>query len=445
MDKHVSSTTETKNISLTIEIDKEFTGIMCGSPDESSGCRLKGRVILQTKKAIHIKRLSLVFLGEAHVTCGPPMAKRPEYSELQLIYRKVCHFFDPETEKPHQIPIGSHEFEFDFFLPGYLPSSFNGNRGKIVYNCHMTLNRPIFRKDITVKVPIILKRCLIHELAPPESFRALSEGFLDNSIQYQINAPTIAFCDGMVNAELMLKLVNSNVMLESIELGLKESVIYQTTGEASPIAVVARVTEESYPLGKEVISIDPLTDINRIPISFRLDPRVNCDVDSQLIELCHNIILTIGITERTRHPPFYTITRHPQYQEEGSTEEQRQTALDALEGRNVHYSSSQCENQMTPSMLSQSNTTRNQRRRTFAFPSARLSATFRTLSLSLPIMHHEPEPERQIRYLTLELPLIITSKSPNNTSLRLPQTITDDPPSYGYAMMIPSPPEYVPS
>ncbi len=65
--------------SLEITLDDDFNGIMYGSPEESLGCKLKGKVVLKNEDSLSTKHLSFVFLGIISVACGPPMSSsRPE-------------------------------------------------------------------------------------------------------------------------------------------------------------------------------------------------------------------------------------------------------------------------------------------------------------------------------------------------------------------------------
>lgn len=68
-----------KNASLEIFLDDDFEGTMYGLPEESLGCKLGGKVILNNTKPIQAKYLLFVFVGKIIVACGPPMsASRPE-------------------------------------------------------------------------------------------------------------------------------------------------------------------------------------------------------------------------------------------------------------------------------------------------------------------------------------------------------------------------------
>jgi hypothetical protein len=68
-----------KSISLEIFLDDDFDGTMYGLPEESSGCKLRGKVVLNNAKSLQAKYLLFVFAGKIIVACGPPMSSsRPE-------------------------------------------------------------------------------------------------------------------------------------------------------------------------------------------------------------------------------------------------------------------------------------------------------------------------------------------------------------------------------
>ncbi|CAG8455956.1 8907_t:CDS:10 [Ambispora gerdemannii] len=393
-------------ISLEIEIDENFTGIMYGTPDESAGCQLKGKVVLRNKKTFTAKQLFLVFTGQICVTCGPLMSSRPEYYEEQTLYRKLCYFLSTEhTNK--QIPSGTHEFYFEFDLPGHLPTSFKGTRGKIEYYCHAFLDRPVFYSNMSSEKSIItLKRCLMkinttmEDESAGTSFninrdsinnaRSFSEGMLDNNnVQYQISTPVIAYCEGgLVSVDLFLKPMNSDITIESVEYGLKEYTSFHTTGEASLISVTASIYEETFPLGKRKIKLGERA--NMIPIHFRLFPRVKCDLETKLIELNHKLSFTITVREgREGRRQRLSLPQHHQFDDTEQCNSLRDSAniirhrissnerrryqyinsLEALEGRRITESSQS--------------------------PRGR---------------DNDDDEEKNIRMLQLEVPIIVTSK-----------------------------------
>ncbi|EXX78715.1 hypothetical protein RirG_012650 [Rhizophagus irregularis DAOM 197198w] len=396
-----------KSASLEIFLDEDFEGTMYGLPEESLGCKLGGKVVLNNTKAIQAKYLLFVFAGKIIVACGPPMSSsRPEYSEIKTIFRKECLFHDSATSNK-KIPAGTHEYYFEFELPGNLPSSFKGSRGKIEYYCTAVLSRPIFRNDLIVKKIVNIKRCLMDETRAAQTHHTtFTEGILDEKIHYQISTPIMTFREGgLVQNELILKSDNIGTAIEAIEYGLKEHIHYHTTGEEAT-AGIANVNEERYPLGKRRIKIDPdSNDGDPIMINFRLCPWVNCDVNSELIDVIHKLSFTICVTEA------------------------------------VNLCSD------NESVLSEATNRRSSRRISFGRnPNRRHSS--RTMSLSnlsniINSQRNTLVSKVERKRLHFEIPIIVTTKSIKPSQESLSDTLIDRPPSYAIASMVSPPPEYV--
>ncbi|CAH1761757.1 12302_t:CDS:2 [Entrophospora sp. SA101] len=386
-----------KDVSLEIIIDSEFDGIIYESSDESSGCKLKGKLILKSKKSITIKSLTFLFIGRATVACGPPLSSsRPEYCEIEEILQRQCVFHQTE-HSDKRISAGAHEYHFEYDLPGNLPPSFKGSRGKIEYSCHAILARPIFNNDVIVKKEVMIKRCMINETATiqPHQLSSFTESTLDEKIHYQINSPMISFREGgLVSMELSLKPLDSNISIEFIEYGIKEQIHYHTTGEHA-MSVIASINEDRFPLGKKTISIDPNTDYdpNIIPINFRLCPWVNCDIESQLIDVSHKLSFTIGYKERVKD---FTIV-------------EAENVFDDDENTGQTHS--------------------NQR---FSIP----------LKSTIDRSHPASNTTTKSKRVEFEIPLVITSKSNGKFPQAPSYSEVDEPPAYIYTTMIPPPPEY---
>jgi hypothetical protein len=233
-----------------------------------------------------------------------------------------------------------------------------------------------------------------------------TEGVLDENIHYQISTPIMTFREGgLVQNEIKLKSTNIGTAIEAIEYGLKEHVHYHTTGEAAT-AVIANVNEERYPLGKRRVKIDPDTDDGEpISINFRLCPWVNCDVNSQLIDVNHQLSFTICVTEAT----------------------------------NI--------NNDNESVFSEGTNRRSSRRVSLARSQNR-GRTSRTLSITnLSSMINSQRntliSKVEKKRLQFEIPIIVTAKSCKPRQESLSDSFVDRPPSYAIASMVSPPPEYV--
>lgn len=83
-----------KKISLEVILDNDFDGIMHGHPEESFGCKLKGKVVLNNSKSLVVKHMLFLFIGKSTVACGPPMdTTRPECRFFLFYFRNIFFSF----------------------------------------------------------------------------------------------------------------------------------------------------------------------------------------------------------------------------------------------------------------------------------------------------------------------------------------------------------------
>jgi hypothetical protein len=325
---------------------------------------------------------------------------------------------------------GEHEYPFEFDLPGHLPSSFKGTRGKIEYYCSALLSRPILRNDITTKKIIHLKRSLVNETRATQTHHTtFNEGqLLDGKISYQISTPIMTFREGgLVQTELALKSSDSDIVIEEVEYGLKEQIHYRTTGEQAN-AVIAKVDEEIYPFGRKKIKVDP-NDTNPIKINFRLCNWVNCDVDSQLININHKLSFTAYISKtiniehdeetNQQNDRRFSVPVPSQTESRDSGRTRRTTSLLPPNRANITRANAR------------TNTMRNRNSRTFSLSGFRGP-------------HRAPLITKvEKKLIHFEIPIVITTKSYKSRQTHDFDNF-DRPPAYAIASMIPPPPEYVP-
>ncbi|RIA95674.1 S-antigen, N-terminal domain-containing protein [Glomus cerebriforme] len=427
-----------KSISLEIILDDDFNGMMYGLPEESLGCKLSGKVILNNRNPLTTKHLLFIFVGKISVSCGPPMSSsRPEYSEIKTIFRKECVFHNSGTSNK-RIPAGTHEYYFEFDLPGNLPSSFKGIRGKIEYYCTAILARPVFHNDLTVKKTVNIKRCLMDETrAAQVHHTTFTEGLLDEKIRYQISYPIMAFREGgLVQYEISLKSTNPNIVIESIEYGLKEQIHYHTTGEEG-VTIIANVNEDRYPLGKRQIKFDS-NDASPITTNFRLCPWVNFDVDTQLINIKHKLSFTVYVSEIINNETFFTERRFSA--PTGRAHRIVSFSLLSSSNNNNNYINN---NNINTNNNNTNNNNNNNNNNSNSNSNRRNLRNSRTFSLSNIINSQRTEfiTKVETKRLHFEVPIIITAKSCKPPSTP-PYAFVDRPPAYAIASMVPPPPEY---
>lgn len=454
-----------KQASLEIFLDNDFDGIMYGLPEESLGCRLKGKVVLKNLKALSVRYLVFMFLGKISVACGPAVSA--DYNETQTIYRKQCVFHSSETSGK-KIPAGVHEYCFDFDLPGHLPPSFKRVRGKIEYACYAILARPIFRNDLTIKKIVTLNRCLTDSISPLQQLNS-NGGIFDDRASYHINTPITAYREGgLVTAEITLKTSDPHIVVESIEYGLKEEINYRTTNE-HVMSLVTSIDENIFPLGKKKITLDrfPHNTSESLKISFHLCPWVNCDVDSELIYIEHKIALTIVVSEET-DSLFDDIDDDDSYL---STPQINYFPLPPISDRSSislsqshdDVRSNRSRSARTHSLLpprrnssDEFSTPTTSNRRTLSLLSSNLKRlSFNNISIRRNL---DDSLRRERKSYDLEIPLIVTTKSGNRQVSQQQQQRqqqpenqlrqqehhipVDEPPTYAMATIVPPPPAY---
>ncbi|KAF0364798.1 Arrestin domain-containing protein C31A2.12 [Gigaspora margarita] len=310
-----------KNTTIEI-IFEDDNCIMYGLPEESDGCKLKGKVLLTSSKGLKIKNFNFAFIGKTSITCCPFISStRPECNESHTVCKRECSF-----PSPPRIPPGIHEFKFEVDLPGHLPSSFKGTRGKIEYWCYVVIERPLFHADISIKKSVTIQRSLLPNdivtspITLQDRLSTFTDGILDEKVQYHINAPIMAYREGgLVSIQLSLKPLNSGIIIKSVEYGLKELVHYhKSSSHDVDYSLNNSIKEDRFPLGKKTITFNndnnilninlssspsssPSTpsssssDLKTIQINFRLCPWVNCDLDSLLITVTHQLSFSIDI------------------------------------------------------------------------------------------------------------------------------------------------------
>ncbi|CAG8512751.1 16204_t:CDS:2 [Gigaspora rosea] len=282
-----------KNIDEIKEIDENLphlppddTCIMHGLPEESDGCKLKGKVLLTSSKGLKIKSFNFAFIGKTNVTCCPFISStRPE------LCRRECSF-----PAPPRIPPGIHEFKFEVDLPGHLPSSFKGTRGKIEYWCYVVIERPLFHADISIKKPVTIQRSLIPNdiLTSPitlqDRLTTFTDGILDEKVQYNINAPIMAYREGgLVSIQLSLKPLNSDIIIKSVEYGLKELVHYhKSSSHDDDYSLNNSIKEDRFPLGKKTITFNNVNNILNIMSLGKFDYHRRLSFSDAPSQIIHN-------------------------------------------------------------------------------------------------------------------------------------------------------------
>ncbi|KAK9702121.1 hypothetical protein K7432_011398 [Basidiobolus ranarum] len=125
---------------------------MHGSPEDSTGCVLRGTVILNLKKSLKVRSITLRLKGVVKFKLVSDLCHKKE----TLIKYK----WNVLAPSEHIYTLGSkmHQFDFEIPLSGDLPESVKATHGNISYKLSACVERPGFNHDTKATLPIIIQR-----------------------------------------------------------------------------------------------------------------------------------------------------------------------------------------------------------------------------------------------------------------------------------------------
>lgn len=307
-----------EEISLSIDISPDFTGILRGfAHDESEGCTLSGELSMTTARRVKIKTLETVFTGVCRVnfkTTNKMGVPTSDGTETRGIYRKkmnhldeasVSHSGNSSTIKASTFEPGTYKFPFSFKIPPILPHSFKGKHGSIEYELDAYITRSMFNMDVHITKPVTLRRCLMNTPSPiAQSTQTVLGKKHPEIVKYSATAPSMVYCEGgLLELGLNVELRDPDrYSVRMVTCGLKERVVYRTTGRCSLTNQAMHYNESSFPLGCSTFfpsqhpEYNP-ADLHNYNAIFRLYPRVHTDNKSSLIVVHHVLMIRMIIDD----------------------------------------------------------------------------------------------------------------------------------------------------
>lgn len=308
---------KSEEISLSIKVSPDFTGILRGfAHDISEGCTLNGELIMAIAHRVKIKSVETVFTGICRVnfkTTNKMGVPTSDGTESRGIYRKkITHLDDiagsnsqNNSAKKLIFEAGTYKFPFSFRIPPSLPHTFNGQHGSIEYELSGFVTRSIFSTNVHVSKPVTIRRCLMNTPNPIAQTSQTVQGEKHSDIvKYSATAPSMVYCEGgLLELGLNIELKDPDrYSLRIVTCGLKEKVLYRTTGRSSLTNQAMHYSESSFPLGcssffpSQHSEYNP-TDLHHYNAIFRLYPRVHSDNKSILIVVKHLLMIRIIIDD----------------------------------------------------------------------------------------------------------------------------------------------------
>ncbi|KAL9539637.1 hypothetical protein MBANPS3_010153, partial [Mucor bainieri] len=309
---------KSEEIALSIDISPDFTGILRGfAHDESEGCTLNGELIMTTTRRVKIKRLETVFSGVCRVnfkTTNKMGVPTSDGTESRGIYRKKVTHLDEAAESVNHssnsntsmtFEAGTYRFPFSFKIPPSLPHSFKGKHGSIDYELDACVTRSIFSADVHITKPVTLRRCLMNTPSPiARNTQTVVGKKHPDLVKYSATAPAMVYCEGgLLELGLNVELRDPDrYSVRIVTCGLKERVVYRTTGKSSLTNQAMHYNESSFPLGCSTFfpsqhpEYNP-ADLHNYNAIFRLYPRVHTDNKSSLIVVHHVLMIRMIIDD----------------------------------------------------------------------------------------------------------------------------------------------------
>ncbi|KAI9287995.1 hypothetical protein BC943DRAFT_357716 [Umbelopsis sp. AD052] len=282
---------------LDIQIDPNFTGTLQDSPEHQGTTRLDGVCHLEIDKPMKTKGLLVQFMGILKIDVRRGITLKADVSdaiERRLLVDERLYVAGDGSYNS-VIPAGSHQYPFTFHIPISLPPSFQTDRGNISYTLRATAPRTLL-SDLTAEKPVSLRKCMTRGLSSLLNSREHIEGYQDG-LAFAVSTPSIVFREGgQLNLAFSLSLPDvRNCKIKSIDCGLKESIIYRTSGSKSLHRETRQVSDTSFPLGMQNIDCYNSHHTPRTyDADLRLIPKIHTDMSTKLLKVRHYVHLLVS-------------------------------------------------------------------------------------------------------------------------------------------------------
>ncbi|KAI8579110.1 hypothetical protein K450DRAFT_281173 [Umbelopsis ramanniana AG] len=282
---------------LDIQIDPTFTGTLQDSPSQQGTTRLDGVCHLEIDKPMKTKGLMVQFIGILKIDVRRGITLKADVSdaiERRLLVDERL-YLEGDGSYNSVIPAGSHQYPFTFHIPISLPPSFQTDRGNISYSLRATAQRTLL-SDTTAEKPVSLRKCMTRGLSSLLNSREHIEGYQDG-LAFAMSTPSIVFREGgQLKLAFSLSLPDvRNCKIKSIDCGLKESIIYRTSGSQSLHRETRQVSDTSFPLGMQNIDCYNSHHTPRCyDVDLRLIPKIHTDMSTKLLKVRHYVHLLVS-------------------------------------------------------------------------------------------------------------------------------------------------------
>ncbi|KAL7273571.1 hypothetical protein RUND412_003556 [Rhizina undulata] len=291
-----------------IRLDEDVI-VLRGSPAESAGALLRGRLAFCLRESVAVRSITLNLVGlkrlhwqERASTVTGMTLKSVKHEEV--VYEKTWQFLEFDHKHPVTLRPDNYEYGFDVILPGDLPESIEGlEDAHIIYRMKATIDRPRFAQNVVTKKHLRIVRTLnagALELAQTMSV----ENLWPNKVEYSISIPTKAVVFGSaIPIDIVLMPLLKGLTIGKVTCSLKELHSFQIQ-ERSSKNDMRNILTQTFESGK--LDEEDGEDLGRWSLHERLElPRSlarcvqDCEVES--IKVRHKLKFTIQLHNPDGH------------------------------------------------------------------------------------------------------------------------------------------------
>ncbi|ORX95757.1 hypothetical protein K493DRAFT_337205 [Basidiobolus meristosporus CBS 931.73] len=173
---------------LDIQLETD-TLIFNGSPSDSAGALLKGKVILRLKEATKLRSLTLNLKGRAKTTWTESYGTKAfaNYAKRKLVDHSWI-LLEPKKEG-YQFMAGEYTYMFEYVFSGSLPETIHIDSGKVEYKLQASAERSFLQRNLSTEKEIIIKRYTNCQSNESTDLVGIWEG----KVRYEVHVPVKCF------------------------------------------------------------------------------------------------------------------------------------------------------------------------------------------------------------------------------------------------------------
>ncbi|CAG8731189.1 9855_t:CDS:2 [Dentiscutata erythropus] len=268
-------------------IVEQETITMHGSPQESAGNALRGRLVLELSEAIKIKSIGLSFQGKSKVVWHGDSASKFQ-SEEKTIFQHDWVFLQPKPKKYHILEPGNHHWDFELVLPGSLPETITGcDNGSIEYKLKATAERHSLALNLHARQKITLQRCSF--LNSEDALDTVVSSTWTDKVIYDLSVDSKTFTLGdEISFSMDLRPLNQSLRIHEYSCSFNECVSYTVGTHKRTISKTLKNVRGEKLRWNECLWSDSLKI--RIPESKEI---CHYNSDNSIIQITHELKLSV--------------------------------------------------------------------------------------------------------------------------------------------------------